>query len=244
MIHVEHLSKSFNGQVVLDDITLEVKEGEILAILGESGTGKSVLLKNMMGLLRPDRGQIQIDGREITQLPEGELLKLRKNIGYLFQEGALYDYMNVFENIAFPLEEHTGYDRQAIQRKVKAVLEMVDLTGVEEKYPSQLSGGMKKRVGLARAIILDSKILFCDEPTSGLDPIRSRDISDLIKNVSKTMHCTTVVTSHDIGNAFRVSDRLALIREGQVVAIGNQDQLKASSDAFVREFIAPHFKSL
>lgn len=237
MIRVEHLSKSFSGQVVLDDINLEVSKGEILAILGESGTGKSVLLKHMMGLLLPDRGQIQIDGREITRLTEKELLKIRKSIGYLFQEAALYDYMNVFENIAFPLQEHTEYDQKTIAQKVKSILEMVDLKGAEEKYPSQLSGGMKKRVGLARAIVLDSNILFCDEPTSGLDPIRSRDISDLIKDVSKKINCTTVVTSHDIENAFRIADRLVLIRHGKIVANGTPAQFKASTDVFVREFI-------
>lgn len=237
MIRVEHLSKSFSGQVVLDDINLEVSKGEILAILGESGTGKSVLLKHMMGLLLPDRGQIQIDGREITGLTEKELLKIRKSIGYLFQEAALYDYMNVFENIAFPLQEHTEYDQKTIAQKVKSILEMVDLKDAEEKYPSQLSGGMKKRVGLARAIVLDSNILFCDEPTSGLDPIRSRDISDLIKDVSKKINCTTVVTSHDIENAFRIADRLVLIRHGKIVASGTPAQFKASSDAFVKEFV-------
>jgi len=237
MICVEHLSKSFNGQVVLDDISLEVKQGEILVILGESGTGKSVLLKHMMGLLKPDGGQIRMDGKEMTRLPEKELLKVRKEIGYLFQEGALYDFMNVFENIAFPLREHTDFDRQTIAAKVTNILEMVDLKGVEGKYPAELSGGMKKRVGLARAIILDSKVLFCDEPTSGLDPIRSRDISDLIRNVSKKLNCTTVITSHDIQNAFRIADRLVLIRGGKIVAAGDQAQLEASSDAFVKEFI-------
>ncbi|MCK5179014.1 MAG: ATP-binding cassette domain-containing protein, partial [Candidatus Omnitrophica bacterium] len=200
MIRIEHLSKSFNGQVVLDDIDLQIQEGEILVILGESGTGKSVLLKSMMGLIKPDGGKILINGKEITQLAEKELLKIREKIGYLFQEGALYDFMNVFENIAFPLAEHTDLDQQAIEAKVKKVLEVVDLAGIERKYPSELSGGMKKRVGLARSIILGSKILFCDEPTSGLDPIRSRDISNLIRDISRGLKCTTVITSHDIRN--------------------------------------------
>ena len=237
MIRVEHLTKSFNVQVVLDDIDFEVQEGEILVILGGSGTGKSVLLKSMIGLVKPDSGKIWIDGDEITQLAEKELLKIRKEIGYLFQEGALYDFMNVFENIAFPLAEHTDLDKQAIESKVKNILEVVDLEGVERKYPSELSGGMKKRVGLARSIILGSKILFCDEPTSGLDPIRSRDISDLIKNISKKLRCTTVITSHDIRNALRVADRAALIRGGKIVAMGTQAQMEASSDTFVRAFI-------
>jgi len=205
--------------------------------LGESGTGKSVLLKHMIGLLKPDRGQIRIDGREITKLSEKELLEMRKGIGYLFQEGALYDFMNVFENISFPLYEHTEYDQQMIERKVRKILEMVGLEGIEEKLPSELSGGMKKRVGLARSIILDSNVLFCDEPTSGLDPIRSRGISDLIKNISKKLNCTTVITSHDISNAYRIADRLALIRKGKIVAIGTKAQLEASTDAFVKEFV-------
>jgi len=237
MIQVDHVSKSFNGQVVLDDIVLEVHKGEILVILGESGTGKSVLLKNMMGLLKPDSGRIYIDGEDITQLSEKELLKVRKRIGYLFQEGALYDFMNVFENVAFPLQEHTDLDESTIAEKVTNTLKIVDLEGIEEKLPSELSGGMKKRVGLARSIILDSDILFCDEPTSGLDPIRSRDISDLIKSISKKLNCTTVITSHDIQNAFRIADRLVLIKDGKVVAGGSQSELEASSNTFVKEFI-------
>lgn len=237
MIRVEQLFKSFNGQVVLDDISLEINEGEIMVILGESGTGKSVLLKHMIGLLKPDHGKVYIDGREITQLPEQALLKIRQGIGYMFQEGALYDFMTVFENIAFPLREHTDLNDAAIGQKVRTVLELVDLKDVEHKFPSELSGGMKKRVGLARSIVLDSAILFCDEPTSGLDPIRSRDISDLIRNVSKKLHCTTVITSHDITNAFRVADRVALIRNGKVVALGTQADLESSADAFVKEFI-------
>lgn len=237
MIRIERLSKAFNGQVVLDDIDLSVQEGELLVILGGSGTGKSVLLKSMMGLMKPDRGQIWIGDKEITQLAEKELLKIRKGIGYLFQEGALYDFMNVFENVAFPLQEHTDLSRRAIEDKVKDTLKVVDLEGVEAKFPSELSGGMKKRVGLARSIILGSKILFCDEPTSGLDPIRSRDISDLIKNVSKKLKCTTVITSHDIHNAFRIADRSALIRDGKIIASGTQAQMVASSDAFVQAFI-------
>jgi len=237
MIRIERLSKSFNGQLILDGVSLNIDAGEVFVILGESGTGKSVLLKHIMGLLRPDAGRIWIDDKEITSLPERKLLEMRKGIGYLFQEGALYDFMNVFENIAFPLQEHTDLDKEAIAAKVKSILEMVDLKGVEQKYPSELSGGMKKRVGLARSIVLDSKVLLCDEPTSGLDPIRSRDISDLIRGVSKKLKCTTVVTSHDIKNAFRIADRLVLIRYGKVVAVGDRMHLETSSDAFVQEFI-------
>jgi len=238
MIQITHLTKGYNGRAVLDDIDLDIKTGEILAVLGESGVGKSVLLKNMMGLVRPDKGDIFIGGQSIISLREKDLLKLRRRIGYLFQEGALYDFMNVFDNIAFPLKEHTKLKKKDIAQKVREILQLVDLSGIESQYPSQLSGGMKKRVGLARAIILDCNILFCDEPTSGLDPIRSRDITDLIKSVSKRMGCTTVITSHDIGNSFRLADRVALLKSGKVVAQGKKDDLANSSDGFVREFIS------
>jgi phospholipid/cholesterol/gamma-HCH transport system ATP-binding protein len=238
MIRVSHLSKTFNGQAVLDNINLDVNKGEILIILGESGAGKSVLLKHMMGLMKPNEGSVWIESDDITQLSERELLKIRVKIGYLFQEGALYDFMNVYENIAFPLKEHTDFNEGVIREKIQEILKLIDLEGVEEKFPSELSGGMKKRVALARAIILDSKILFCDEPTSGLDPIRSRDISDLIRNVSKKLACTTVVTSHDIQNSFRIADRLALIHDGRIVAVGTQGELESSADSFVKEFVS------
>ena len=237
MIFVSHLYKFFDKQRVIDDITFEVKKGEIVTILGESGSGKSVLLRHLIGLLKPDQGKIEIDGIDITRLPERELLVLRKNIGYLFQEGALYDFLNVFENIAFPLWEHTNLKKEAAAEKVRKVLEVVDLEGVEQKYPSELSGGMRKRVGLARAIIMDSKILLCDEPTSGLDPIRSRDISDLIKEVSKRMECTTIITSHDIDNSLRISNRIILIHDGKIVAEGKPFELKASTNSFVAQFM-------
>ncbi len=237
MIRVEGLTKFFGSQRVLDGIGFHIRAGEMVVILGESGTGKSVLLKHLMGLLKPDRGRVVIDGEEISRLSERRLLKTRRKIGYLFQEGALYDFMTVFENVAFPLREHTRLRSREIRQKVSQVLRVVDLEGVENKYPVELSGGMKKRVGLARAIVLDTKILFCDEPTSGLDPIRSRDISDLIRQVAKEKDCTTVITSHDMANALRIADRLILIREGAVVIDGTKDDLTASSNPFVREFI-------
>ncbi len=236
MIKVSRLYKEFNGQAVLNDINLDVRGGEILAILGESGAGKSVLLRHLMGLHRPDRGTIMIDDVDITKLSERELLKVRRNIGYLFQEGALYDFMDVYENVAFPLTEHTNLSEEEIDQKVKDILDMVDLKDVESKFPAQLSGGMRKRVALARAVILNSKILFCDEPTSGLDPIRSRDISDLIKNISRKLNCTTVLTSHDVRNSFRIADRLILIRDGRLLIEGTRRDFEASQDPFVKEF--------
>ncbi|MDP8212463.1 MAG: ATP-binding cassette domain-containing protein [Candidatus Zapsychrus exili] len=238
MIKVSNLSKRFLDQTVLDDISFDVSKGEIVVILGESGVGKSVLLKHLIGLITPDSGSVYIDNIDITKLSEKRLLKVRKNIGYLFQEGALYDFMNVFENLAFPLVEHTSLDNETIKNKISSILKMVDLEGIEKKYPSELSGGMKKRVGLARAIILDSKILFCDEPTSGLDPIRSRDISDLIRSIVKRLDCACVITSHDIKNSFRIADRLILIKNGKIAAIGSKESIESSDNKFVQEFIS------
>lgn len=239
MIKVEHLSKILGDEKVLEDISFQVSTGEILSILGPSGTGKTVLLKHLIGLLKPDSGSIFIDGQNITNLTQKEQLNLRKNFGYLFQEGALYDFMNVFENVAFPLREHTKMNDQQIKDRVREVLEMVDLKDVEDKMPAELSGGMKKRVGLARAIVLGAKILFCDEPTSGLDPIRSHDISNLIRQVVKKIGATMVMTSHDVVNSFRIADRLAILNEGHIEVIGRQEDLLNCDHPFVKEFLNP-----
>ena len=238
MIRVARLTKFFDGQVVLDDVSLEVHDGELVVLLGASGEGKTVLLKHLIGLLKPDRGEVYIDQTKISDLDEKELLKIRRNMGYLFQEGALYDFFNVSENVAFPLCEHTRMSKKEIKKKVEEILKMVDLVGVGDKFPSELSGGMKKRAALARCIILGSKIILCDEPTSGLDPIRSRDISDLIKNVSKRLRCTTVVTSHDITNSFRIADRIAIIHDNKIVAFGTPEEIRTSGQPYVREFIS------
>ena len=238
MIEVIHLSKSFSGQKVLDDINLSIASGEFFVILGESGSGKSVLLRHLIGLLQPDQGSVVIGKNNISTMPERELLNIRKDIGFLFQEGALYDFFTVHENVAFPLEEHTTLDQSTIEQKVKRMLEVVDLHDVNHKFPSELSGGMKKRVALARAMILEPKVIFCDEPTSGLDPIRSKDISDLIRQISKKLQCTTIITSHDVQNSLRIADRLALIRNGQIIKIGTKQELQFSEDSYVREFIS------
>jgi len=237
MIKVEGLYKELGGQPVLEDITFDVKAGEIIAVLGLSGAGKTVLLKHLIGLFRPDRGRVVIDGVDIDSLSEDQLLKVRCNMGYLFQEGALYDFMDVFDNVAFPLREHTRLQASQIAQRVREVLKMVDLDDVENKLPSALSGGMKKRVGLARAIVLGAKVLFCDEPTSGLDPIRSRDISDLIQHVSRQIGSTTVMTSHDVNNSFRIATRLLIINDCRIAAMGSPQQLKDSPEPFVREFL-------
>lgn len=237
MIKVTNLLKEIDNQVILNNISIDVKKGEILVILGESGSGKSVLLKHLIGLLRPDKGTIEVKGIDITKCSEKKMLNIRKDIGFLFQEGALYDFMTVFENVAFPLQEHTKLNKERISKKVYEILNMVGLEEAAGKFPAELSGGMKKRVALARSIILDSKILFCDEPTSGLDPIKSRDISNLIYDISRKLECTTIVTSHDVHNSFRIADRLALIREGKIVFMGTQKELQSSKDFFMKEFL-------
>ncbi len=237
MIKVQNLNKSFGSQQVLKNINLDINTGEILVVMGESGSGKTVFLQHLNGLIKPDAGTIEIDGCDIVPLPEKELLKIRKGIGYLFQEGALFDFMTVFENLAFPLQEHTNLDEDEINKRVTGVLKEVGLEGADEKYPSQLSGGMNKRAALARAIILGSKILFCDEPTSGLDPQRSRDISDLIQRISRKFGSATVVTSHDVINSFRIADRLALIKDGAIIAVGTKKDLEASENLLVKKFL-------
>ena len=237
MIKVEGLYKKLGGQPVLEDITFDVSSGEIIAVLGLSGAGKTVLLKHLIGLIRPDRGRVVIDGVDIDSLKEEQLLKVRCNMGYLFQEGALYDFMDVFDNVAFPLREHTKLKASEVALRVREVLKLVDLDDVETKFPDELSGGMKKRVGLARAIVLGAKVLLCDEPTSGLDPIRNRDISDLIRHVSQQIGSTTVMTSHDVNNSFRIASRLLIINECHIAAMGTAQQLKESQEPFVREFL-------
>jgi len=237
MIKVEGLCKNLGGQPVLEDINFEANGGEILAVLGLSGAGKTVLLKHLIGLFRPDKGRVVIDGVNIDSLTERQLLKVRCNMGYLFQEAALYDFMDVYDNVAFPLREHTKLKPFEITARVREVLKLVDLDGAESKLPDELSGGMKKRVGLARAIVLGAKVLLCDEPTSGLDPIRSHDISDLIRHVSLQIGSTTVMTSHDVNNSFRIATRIIIINERHIAAMGTARQLKDSQEPFVREFL-------
>jgi phospholipid/cholesterol/gamma-HCH transport system ATP-binding protein len=237
MIKVEGLYKKLGGQSVLEDITFNVSTGEIVSVLGLSGAGKTVLLKHLIGLIRPDQGRVVIDGVNIDALSEEQLLKVRCNMGYLFQEAALYDFMDVYDNVAFPLREHTKLKPFEITARVREVLKLVDLDGAESKLPDELSGGMKKRVGLARAIVLGAKVLLCDEPTSGLDPIRSHDISDLIRHVSLQIGSTTVMTSHDVNNSFRIATRIIIINERHIAAMGTARQLKDSQEPFVREFL-------
>ncbi len=236
MILVEGLSKAFNGNKVLDQVSFEVAAGEVVALMGLSGTGKSVLLFHIIGLMSPESGSVTVDGTRITGLSERELLRYRRKIGYLFQDGALYDFMTVGENVAFPLKEHGQLSANDIRVKVDEHLKMVDLAGSFDKYPSELSGGMRKRAALARALVMNVKVLLCDEPTSGLDPIRSHDISLLIRDLSKKTGCTTMVTTHDVVNAFRIADRAFVLNGGKLVAQGTEKEIRSSQAPFVKDF--------
>lgn len=236
-IDIVNVHKSFGGQSVLNGLSLKIPRGEITVILGQSGIGKSVLLKHMIGLLQPDRGRVSVDGIDIAGLNSEELNNLRKKFGMLFQGAALFDSFNVFDNVAFPLREHTDYDENKIRELVKKKLSLVGLHGVEEKMPSELSGGMRKRVGLARAIALEPEIILYDEPTTGLDPIMTDSVDNLILETQKELKITNVVISHDIDSALKIADKIAMIDDGKIVAEGTVEEFKKSADEKVQKFI-------
>jgi phospholipid/cholesterol/gamma-HCH transport system ATP-binding protein len=236
-IRIVDLHKSFGEQAVLNGINLEIIRGKITVIIGRSGGGKSVLIKHLIGLMKPDRGEIWVDDVEITGLKEKELNQVRMKFGMLFQEAALFDSMNVFDNVAFPLREHTKLSEKEVRRTVEDRLKDVGLLGVGEKKPSELSGGMKKRVGLARALALDPEIILFDEPTSALDPVISLTIEDLIKETQLNFRKTYVVISHDIAGMFRIADAIAMLSEGQIIEAGTPDEIRSSKHEAVREFL-------
>ncbi|MGB6200559.1 MAG: ABC transporter ATP-binding protein [Candidatus Acidiferrales bacterium] len=236
-IRVKSLSKSFGRQKVLKGIDLEVGAGQTLSVLGQSGTGKSVLLKLIIGLQKPDSGSIFVHGEEVTKLPSKALNEVRKKVGFLFQQAALYDSLTVEENVAFPLRRHTPMSDSERKTRVRELLASVGMEGDLKKMPAEISGGMQKRVGLARALALDPEILLFDEPTAGLDPITASEIDDLIVKLQKDRHITSVVVTHDIHGARTVSDRLALMREGEILIEGTFDDLQKSRDPFVVQFL-------
>jgi len=236
-VQVESLSKSFGNQTVLKGINLEVAEGETLSVLGRSGTGKSVLLKLIIGLYKPDSGSIRVNGEEVTKLALKELNEVRKKVGFLFQQAALYDSLTIEENIAFPLRRHSKMSNDERGKRVRELLASVGMEQDAHKLPAELSGGMQKRVGLARALALEPDILLFDEPTAGLDPITAAEIDDLILRLQKERQMTSVVVTHDINSARAVSDRLALMRDGQVLIEGTYEELKKSRDPFVLQFL-------
>ena len=237
MISIRHVYQTFGSRQILKDVSLTVKDGETMVILGASGSGKSTLLKLIIGLLTPTSGEVLVDGKDMGRLSEEELNKARRNMGFVFQYSALFDSMNVKENVAFGLRMHTKLPEEEIDRIVKETLHLVGLDGIENLMPSSLSGGMKKRVSLARAIALEPKIILYDEPTAGLDPIRSTDISLLIKHTQKALHATSVVVTHDLKSAEMIADRMAFLYKGSFLAIGRPEDLKASEDERVRQFM-------
>jgi phospholipid/cholesterol/gamma-HCH transport system ATP-binding protein len=234
---VESLSKSFGKQTVLNGISLEIAHGETLSVLGRSGTGKSVLLKLIIGLHTPDSGSIRVNGEEVTKLPLKELNEVRKRVGFLFQQAALYDSLTIEENVAFPLRRHCTMSDDERRKRVKELLASVGMDRDAHKLPAELSGGMQKRVGFARALALEPDILLFDEPTAGLDPITAAEIDELILRLQKERQMTSMVVTHDIHSARAVSDRLALMRDGQAVIEGTFEDLQKSRDPFVMQFL-------
>jgi len=237
VIAMQDLRKSFPGQKVLDGIDLEVAQGETLAVLGRSGSGKSVLLKLIIGLVKPDSGSIRVHDEEITHLAPAQLNDVRKKVGFLFQEGALYDSLSIEENVAFPLRHHTKLSSVERRDRVQRLLAQVGMDRDSRKLPAQISGGMKKRVGLARALALDPDILLFDEPTAGLDPITASEIEELILELQKERKIASIVVTHDLHGARTIADRLALVHEGTIVAQGTFDDLRHSGKPFVHEFL-------
>ncbi len=237
IISLRNLHKRFGKLVVLNGVSLDIEAGKTIVILGPSGTGKSVLLKHIVGLLRPDKGEVYFEGRRIDDLSERKLDPVRQNFGFLFQMGALFDSLSNIDNVAFPLVEHTNLPRDEILRTAQSKLKMVGLPDVAQKMPAELSGGMRKRVALARAIAMGPKVILYDEPTTGLDPIRSDAINELILKLQRELNITSIVVTHDMNSAFKIADRMVLLFDGKVRFDGTPDEMRASQDVFVQQFI-------
>lgn len=237
VISLRQLNITFGTHTVLDNIDLDVYKGETLAVLGPSGTGKSTVLRSMIGLLEPNGGQIFIQGEDVSGLDEDGWNRLRMKMGMVFQYSALFDFLTVGENVAFGMRQHTDKSNEEIQGIVTQMLDLVGLPDTQDLYPAELSGGMKKRVGLARAIAVNPEIVLYDEPTAGLDPIMSRNISRLIKKTQEQLHVTSVLVTHDMQSAFYAADRVAMLYEGHIVAIGTAEEMKNSTNPIVKAFI-------
>ncbi len=231
------LTKALGGHTVLEGVNLSITKGETMCIIGGSGAGKSVTLKHIVGLLKPDRGCVKIDGANVTQSKNGEMEAARRKIGFLFQGAALLNSMTVFENVALPLREHERLTEADIRSRVDRKLSLVGLEEAGHKFPAEISGGMKKRAGLARAIIRDPEIILYDEPTAGLDPVIGSTINDLILDMQKKLGVTSVLVTHDMASAFRVSNRIAMLLKGRIVKLGTPADFKASDDPIVKQFI-------
>src|SRR3972149_4187674 len=237
MIDIINLHKSFNSKQVLRGVNLHIERGETMVVIGGSGSGKSVLIKHIIGLLTPDEGSVKVDGVDIFSLSEGELNDTRKKFGMMFQGAALFDSLMVWENVGFALMQHTDFSKEKIREIAGKKLEMVGLRGIEELMPAELSGGMRKRVGLARAIAMEPQILLYDEPTTGLDPIMADAINDLIVEMKEKINVTGVAITHDMTSAYKIGDRIAMLYEGRIHEVGTPDELKRPDDPFVRQFI-------
>jgi len=237
MIEIINLCKSFDGHQVLNNLNLNINTGETTVIIGRSGCGKSVLLKHIIGLMKPDDGQVIIDGKDITKMDEKELNTMRLQFGMLFQGAALFDSMNVLENVAFAVIEHSNTSREEIEKRVKECLALVGLRGIEDKKPAELSGGMRKRVGLARAICMRPQIVLYDEPTTGVDPIMGDAINDLIVELHNKLKVTSIAVTHDMTSAYKIANRIAMLYNGKIIAVGTPDQIKNTNDPIVRQFI-------
>ena len=237
MIEIINLSKSFGSNKVLEDLNLIINSGETMVIIGRSGCGKSVLLKHTIGLLKPDFGQVIIDGADVGRMDDKQLDRLRLTFGMLFQGAALFDSLTVYENVSFALREHTDTPESDIRKKVAISLAMVGLKDIEELMPAELSGGMRKRVGLARAICNDPKIILYDEPTTGVDPIGADAINELIIDLNKKLKVTSIVVTHDMVSAYKIADRIAMLYNGKIVEVGPVKQIKNTKDPLVKQFI-------
>lgn len=236
-IKLVDVHKSFGQKKVLTGVNLEIYESETIVVIGQSGSGKSVLLKHIIGLMKPDRGHIYVDGQDITVLSEEERMKMSRKFGMLFQGAALFDSLNVAENVAFGLRRHSSLSENEIKEVVKASLERVGLRGVEHLLPFELSGGMKKRVGLARAIAYNPEIILYDEPTTGLDPIRADAINSLILRLKKDLCVTSVVITHDMNSTYKIADRIAMLYDGRIIEIGTPEEIRNSPNPVVQQFI-------
>jgi phospholipid/cholesterol/gamma-HCH transport system ATP-binding protein len=238
MIEFKNLVKKFGERTILKGISLAITEGEIVFILGTSGTGKSVLLKTLVGLLRPEEGEVWIEGEEVSKLSEQDYLPVRKKCGMVFQHPALFDSLTIFENVAYGLRRHYKLTEAEVVAKVKKALQLVNLSGIESKKPAQISYGMQKRVSLARTVALEPKILLFDEPTTGLDPVTTNAVNELIRNLSRQLKTTSVVVSHDMNCALGIADRIVVLDQGHIIAYGTPAELKKSEQPLVQDFLA------
>jgi phospholipid/cholesterol/gamma-HCH transport system ATP-binding protein len=236
MIKIEGLWKRFGSNEVLRGLDLEIRDGETIVVIGQSGGGKSVLLKHLCGLLKPEKGRVLVDGMDIVPLDEQELTPIRKQFGFLFQGAALFDSMTLYDNVAFPLREERRVESE-VHKRVEEALKIVDLLEAQDKKPAELSGGMRKRAGLARAVVANPKYVLYDEPTTGLDPIRADNINEMVLRLHDKLHVTGVAVTHDMVSAYKIADRIAMLHEGRIHIVGTPKEIQATQDPIVKQFI-------